>query len=216
MISRSLEANEEIRIAIQQAKGICALVFLAAALSASPDILADPIGQASLPCSSGPLQVASPDWRDQIIYFAMIDRFENGNASNDDQAAGEFDPADGRRYSGGDLTGITQHLDYIRELGATAVWITPPVANQWWDARHQFSGYHGYWAENFMRVDAHYGSLADYQQLARCLHAKNMFLIQDIVVNHVGNFFRYDDQFSPDKPADNFQINADAKPHAAP
>ncbi len=167
-------------------------------------------------CTSGPLQVASPDWRDQIIYFAMIDRFDNGDPGNDDQGAGEFEPGDGRRYSGGDLAGLSRRLDYIHGLGATALWITPPVANQWWDAQHQFSGYHGYWAENFMQVDAHYGNLDDYRRLSRCLHAKGMYLIQDIVVNHVGNFFRYEGKFDPRKPAANFRINTDAKPHHAP
>ncbi len=208
--------NEENRIDIQPAIGLFGLVLVVATLTASPDIVAEETVRDQASCSSGSLLVASPDWRDQVIYFAMIDRFENGDPRNDDQGAGEFDPADGRRYSGGDLAGITRRLDYIHELGATAVWVTPPVANQWWDARHQFSGYHGYWAENFMQVDAHYGSLADYQQLSRCLHSKQMFLIQDIVVNHVGNFFRYDGPLNPDKPEYNFQINRDAKPHGAP
>ena len=115
-------------------------------------------------CTSAPLHVASPDWRDQIIYFAMIDRFDNADSRNDDQGAEEFDPTDGRRYSGGDLAGLSRRLDYFHDLGATALWITPPVANQWWDARHQYGGYHGYWAEDFMRVDAHAGTLDDYRK----------------------------------------------------
>lgn len=167
-------------------------------------------------CTSAPLHVASPDWRDQIIYFAMIDRFDNADSRNDDQGAEEFDPTDGRRYSGGDLAGLSRRLDYIHDLGATALWITPPVANQWWDARHQYGGYHGYWAEDFMRVDAHAGTLDDYRKLSRCLHARDMFLIQDIVVNHVGNFFRYDGAIDADDPEHGFHINTDAKPHDAP
>jgi glycosidase len=167
-------------------------------------------------CSSAPLQIASPDWRDQIIYFAMIDRFDDGNPGNDDQGAGEFNPVDGRRFSGGDLAGLRRRIDYMHDLGATALWITPPVANQWWDARHEYGGYHGYWAEDFMRIDAHFGTLSDYRELSRCLHASDMYLIQDIVVNHVGNFFRYDGAVDAKDPSRGFHINTDAKPHSAP
>jgi glycosidase len=135
--------------------------------------------------------VASPDWRDQVIYFVMIDRFDDGDPGNNDQGTGEFDPADGRKYSGGDLKGIEQRLDYIRGLGATTVWITPPVANQWWNTTSNYGGYHGYWAENFMKVDAHFGSLADYQALARGIHGAGMYLIQDIVVNHTADYYHY-------------------------
>ncbi|MCB1571920.1 MAG: hypothetical protein KDI72_13010, partial [Xanthomonadales bacterium] len=158
----------------------------------------------------------SPDWRDQIMYLAMIDRFDDGDPSNNDQGANEYDPADGRRYSGGDLAGLLRRVDYLRALGITALWVTPPVANQWWDARHRYGGYHGYWAEDFMRIDAHFGDLADYRALARCLHANDMRLVQDIVVNHVGNFFRYDGAIDADDPSRNFHINENARPHSAP
>ena len=117
------------------------------------------------------LHVASPDWRDQVIYFVMIDRFDNADPGNDDQGAGEFDPADAAKYSGGDLRGVIRRIGYIGGLGATTVWITPPVANQWWNVRGRFSGYHGYWAEDFDKVDAHYGTLDDfYPQTIRILH----------------------------------------------
>lgn len=165
---------------------------------------------------AGMLHVPSPDWRDQIIYFVMTDRFDDGNAANNDQGAGEFDPADGAKYSGGDLAGIERRIGYIRDLGATAVWITPPVANQWWDAGARFSGYHGYWAENFVEVDRHLGTLADYQRLSRRLHAEGLYLVQDIVVNHVGNFFSYPDKYDSRAPQRRVRLNTDARPHGAP
>lgn len=171
--------------------------------------------QASATDSTG-LHVPSPDWRDAIIYFAMIDRFDDGNPGNNDQGAGEYDPAEGSHFSGGDLVGLERRIDYIRGLGATALWITPPVANQWWDARARFSGYHGYWAENFVEIDAHYGTLEDYRRLSRTLHGAGMQLVQDIVVNHVGNFFSYPDTFDPGKPQRHVRLNRDAKPNAAP
>ena len=141
---------------------------------------------------AGELQVPSPDWRDQVIYFAMIDRFDDGDPGNNDQGAGEYDPARNSHYSGGDLAGIAQRLDYIQGLGATTLWITPPVANQWWNPERSYTGYHGYWAHDFKAVDPHYGTLADYQRLSAALHARGMYLVQDIVVNHVGNWFGYD------------------------
>ena len=89
------------------------------------------------------LHVPSPDWRDQIVYFVMIDRFADGDPGNNDQGAGEYDPADNTKYSGGDLAGVAARLDYIQGLGATSVWITPPVANRWWDPQARYGGYHG-------------------------------------------------------------------------
>ncbi|HRQ65995.1 MAG TPA: alpha-amylase family glycosyl hydrolase [Xanthomonadaceae bacterium] len=162
------------------------------------------------------LHVQSPDWRDQIVYFVMIDRFDDGEPSNNDQGTGEFDPADHRKYSGGDLAGIARRIDYIRGLGATAVWITPPVANQWWDGELRYGGYHGYWAEHFMKVDAHYGTLDDYRTLSDALHRAGMYLIQDVVVNHTGNFFTYRDGWDPDDPTRHFRLNRDSRPVAAP
>jgi len=138
------------------------------------------------------LHVASPDWRGQVIYFVMTDRFANGDPSNDDQHGGEFDPTDGDKYSGGDLAGLTSHLDYVQGLGATAVWITPPVANMWWDPLAGSAGYHGYWARDLKKVDEHLGTLDTYKALSSALHHRGMYLIQDVVPNHMGNFFTYD------------------------
>ncbi len=161
------------------------------------------------------LHVPSPDWRDQIIYFVMTDRFNDGDPSNNDQGAGEYDPANGAKYSGGDLRGITQQMDYIKGLGATAVWITPPVANQWWDGKAQYGGYHGYWAEHFMKVDKHLGTLSDYQALSHALHSRGMYLVQDVVVNHTGNFFSVDASLK-NSPAKSYVKNELSKPVTAP
>ena len=76
----------------------------------------------------GKLHVPSPDWRDQIVYFVVTDRFADGDPGNNDQGADEFKAGDGTRYNGGDLAGLRARLPYIRGLGATALWITPPVA----------------------------------------------------------------------------------------
>ena len=165
---------------------------------------------------AGELHLPSPDWRDQVVYFLMLDRFDDGDPSNNDQGAGEYDPGDARRFSGGDLAGVTRRLDYLRELGATAVWITPPVASQWWDGERGYGGYHGYWAEHFRRVDAHFGTLDDYRALSRGLHARGMFLIQDVVVNHTGNFFAWPAGWNADDPVAGLRPNPDSRPVPAP
>ncbi len=166
---------------------------------------------------AGAAGVAAPDWRDQVIYFAMIDRFDDGDPGNNDQGAGEYDPADNARWSGGDLRGLQRRLDYIHGLGATALWITPPVAQQWWNPRARYGGYHGYWAEDFSAVDAHYGQLADYRALADALHACGMYLVQDVVVNHTGDYFGYaEGQWNGHDPARGFQRHPDDRGRLAP
>ena len=162
------------------------------------------------------LHVPSPQWQDQIIYFLMIDRFADGDPTNNDQGAGVYDPSKESHYSGGDLKGVINQLDYIQELGATAVWTTPHVANQWWDPLVNYTGYHGYWARDFMSVDEHYGDLTDYQNLSSGLHQKGMYLIQDVVVNHTGNFFTYKGGYDPDDVTKHYTPNLQSKPGSAP
>jgi glycosidase len=164
----------------------------------------------------GPLHVPSPDWRDQVIYFVMTDRFADGDPANNDQGTGEFDPADRARYNGGDLRGLAARLDYIQGLGATTVWLTPPVANRWWDEAARHGGYHGYWASDFSRVDPHLGTLADYRDLSRRLHGRGMYLVQDIVLNHVGNWFEYGADWDPADPSKHYSRVRDGQGHTGP
>ena len=109
----------------------------------------------------------------------MTDRFADGDASNDgpDHAAELVTP---RGWHGGDFRGITQHLEYLQQLGITTIWITPVVEN------HEAHSYHGYGATNLYRVDDHFGTLADLQQLSAALHARHMKLVLDLVPNHIG------------------------------
>lgn len=182
------------------------------------------IGMAALSCSNAPekqaehsdnqdllLHVSSPDWRDQIIYFLMTDRFNDGDPSNNDQGAGEYNPQISNRYSGGDIQGVIDQLDYIQGMGITAVWTTPIVANQWWSDFAQYGGYHGYWATDFSDVDKHKGDLYTYQRLSDQLHRRGMYLVKDIVVNHTGNFFNYEGGsagYNPGNTAENFILLA--------
>ncbi|MGQ4660898.1 alpha-amylase family glycosyl hydrolase [Lysobacter sp. F6437] len=188
------------------------LAFALALVAATAGVAAQ-----AAPTQPGALHVPSPDWRDQVIYFLMIDRFDDAQLGNNDQGVDEYDPTDPSHYSGGDIQGITRRLDYIKSLGATAVWITPPVANQWWNPRGSYSGYHGYWASDFGAVDAHYGTLADYQALSRALHGRGMYLVQDVVVNHVADYLdcKPGDDGALD-PGRDCSVRADARGRTAP
>ncbi|HNS36112.1 MAG TPA: alpha-amylase family glycosyl hydrolase, partial [Mesotoga sp.] len=146
-------------------------------------------------------------WEDQVIYFIMIDRFSNGDLSNDDMGYGEAG-TDNSRYNGGDLAGIIERLDYIKGLGATAIWITPPVANQWWNPWVNYGGYHGYWARDFRMIDEHFGDVALYKRLVEAAHDKGLLVIQDIVPNHVGDYFRFVDG--------QFELNSESVPTSSP
>jgi len=147
-------------------------------------------------------------WADKVLYMIMIDRFNDGDPANNNQGKGEYDPRDGAKYSGGDLKGIIDKISYIKGLGMDGIWITPPVANQWWDPWVNYGGYHGYWARDFKKVDEHFGTLEDYKALAQALHKNDMKLIQDIVVNHVGNYFRFRNG--------KFELNTGSIPTSAP
>ena len=162
--------------------------------------------QENCPTDGLMLQVPSPAWQDQVIYMLFIDRFDDGDPGNNDQGHGEYDPGSGAHFSGGDFDGIIRRLDYLKSLGITAIWISPPVANQWWSTPYRATGWHGYWAVNFLEVDAHFGSLEDYRRLSHELHCRGMYLIQDVVANHTANFYTYDGGYDPADTAKNFRL----------
>ena len=89
------------------------------------------------------LHVPSPDWRDQVIYMLLLDRFDDGDPTNNDQGYGEYDPNNSGLFNGGDIQGLINRIGYLKSLGITAVWIAPPVANQWWSSQYSGAGNHG-------------------------------------------------------------------------
>ena len=121
-----------------------------------------------------------------FIYFLMPDRFSNGDASND-RIAGMKDQSLNRDSiflrHGGDLKGVQNHLDYLQDLGATTLWMTPILEN---DMPNRTE--HGYAATNHYSVEKRFGGDAAYLALSDALHARGMKLIQDAVYNHVGRF----------------------------
>ena len=114
----------------------------------------------------------------QSIYQIFTDRFFDGDAANNN-ASGSFNASNGTGVHGGDFKGVERKLDYIKALGATAIWLSPIVLNG--------SGeYHGYAGRDFYQVDPHWGTLADLQSLVNAAHARGLLVIQDVVVNHGG------------------------------
>src|SRR5258708_4088282 len=92
----------------------------------------------------------------KVFYFVLTDRFANGTTSNDTGGISGgrdkdgFDPTVISHYHGGDFVGLTGKLDYIKQLGATAIWITPPFKNK--AGQERTAGYHGYWVLDLMRI----------------------------------------------------------------
>ncbi|RDV24519.1 alpha-amylase [Alteromonas aestuariivivens] len=162
------------------------------------------------------LHVPSPDWRDQIIYFLMIDRFNDGDPLRNDQGYGLYDPSKESHYSGGDLQGVIDQLDYIQNIGATTLWTTPPVANQWWNEAQGYGGFHGYWPIDHRKIDEHFGDLETYKNLSHELHNRGMYLIHDVVINHTGNYFDYNNEYDPNDPSVGFEFVSNSVPPSAP
>eukprot|EP00520_Triparma_pacifica_P010207 CAMPEP_0118655020 /NCGR_PEP_ID=MMETSP0785-20121206/12700_1 /TAXON_ID=91992 /ORGANISM="Bolidomonas pacifica, Strain CCMP 1866" /LENGTH=433 /DNA_ID=CAMNT_0006547719 /DNA_START=63 /DNA_END=1360 /DNA_ORIENTATION=+ len=119
------------------------------------------------------------DWQGRSIYFVVTDRFasleELPNCS--DQS---------KEWCGGTFDGLISKIPYIKSMGFDAVWITPPVKQVEWRDVYNGTGYHGYWAENFMEIDPHLGGGEGLKKLSDALHEMDMLLMVDIVANHVG------------------------------
>ena len=117
-----------------------------------------------------------------VIYLIMPDRFANGDPTNDEppEAPGSLDRSRPRAYHGGDLRGIREHLPYLKDLGVSALWLTPVLKNG------APQDYHGYGAVDLYAVDPHLGSLRDYQELITSAHSLGIKVLFDAVINHTG------------------------------
>ncbi|KMS59696.1 alpha-amylase [Novosphingobium barchaimii LL02] len=135
----------------------------------------------------------------EVIYFVLPDRFENGDPANDrgglkgSKLQTGFDPADKAFYHGGDLKGLTQKLDYIEGLGASAIWVGPIFKNKPVQGAkgEESAGYHGYWITDFTQVDPHLGTDADFKTLVDAAHARGMKVYMDIIINHTADVIQY-------------------------
>ena len=178
--------------------------------------------------------MAPTPWNQDIIYFALTDRFYDGDPENDMPAGSDPSLYDRTQtnvdhYQGGDFRGLELALNagYFNDLGVTALWITPPVRNVWYsgnDANHApKTGYHGYWAQDFLDIDPHLvsrrsldgsreypdsrdGRMQHYKDFVALAHSRGIKVIQDIVLNHAGPVFYYDangnGKFDRDQPSE--------------
>lgn len=140
------------------------------------------------------------DWDEAVIYFMVTDRFFDGNESNN-TASGEntYGKDNAGLYHGGDFAGITQKLDYLKNLGINTIWITPIVKNipgvkvteeGSKDVPYN-AAYHGYWASDFTKLNPTLGTEEEFKTLINEAHEKGIRIMVDIVVNHAG----YDTDF---------------------
>lgn len=134
------------------------------------------------------------DWDEAVIYFAVTDRFFDGNAANNNAyGVNDYNTGDkgGSSYHGGDFAGLTAKLDYLKDLGVNTIWITPIVENitaDQHDPANDFAtyGYHGYWASDFTQLNQHLGTREEFQALLNAAHSRNMKIMVDVVLNHAG------------------------------
>ncbi len=126
------------------------------------------------------------DWRDQVIYQVMIDRFADGDYGLNFNV----DTSAQARWHGGDWAGLERELDYLDELGVTAIWISPVYKNVDTDA--DVDGYHGYWPQDFTATNPHFGDIKALRSLTSAAHDRDILIIIDVVTNHVGQLFYYD------------------------
>lgn len=166
------------------------LLFLSVALLATTSIA---------PATAAPV-IAVPRFTQpgagQVYYFLLTDRFANGDRANDNggiaggpEASG-FDPGRIGYFHGGDFAGLTAKLDYIKGLGATVVWVTPPFRNK--PMQLGSAGYHGYWILDFLHVDPHLGTDAEFKEFVRQAHARGLKVCLDIVINHTADVIKYE------------------------
>ena len=146
-------------------------------------------------------------FEDEVLYFAIPDRFNDGDVRNncgdhagvctptgtqEEVLTHGYLPSQKGYYHGGDLKGLRQKLPYLEDLGISAIWVGPIFANQTvqtdtTDVFGHSAGYHGYWIVDFLRVDPHLGTNAEFKQLVDEAHARGIKVFMDVVTNHTAD-----------------------------
>ena len=149
--------------------------------------------------------------QEEVLYFVIPDRFANGSTANDcgdhdgdctaeakraDVLRHGFLPTNRGYYHGGDLAGLGSRLDYLAEMGITAIWVGPIFRNKTvqQDASNlhgHSSGYHGYWITDFLAVDPHLGTNAEFKRLVDDAHERGIKVFMDIITNHTADVIKY-------------------------
>lgn len=148
---------------------------------------------------------AASDWSDEILYFVLIDRFADGDTTNNRRV----ERSNPGGYHGGDLKGLAQHLDELADLGITALWINPvqkQISQSFYasgpakfgipEFRHW--GFHGYWIDDFTAIEPQFGGFDDLKHLVDEAHKRNIKVLLDVVYNHAGYGSSYESRRTPD------------------
>ena len=151
------------------------------------------------------LSWAAADWSDDILYFVLIDRYADGDSSNNRRV----ERSNPGGYHGGDLKGLTQHLDELADLGITALWINPvqkqiprgiyasaPANLGIGEFKHW--GFHGYWIDDFTAMEPQFGTLDDLKHLVEEAHKRHIKVLLDVVYNHAGYGSSYESRRTSD------------------
>ena len=166
------------------------LLGLTLALALTAPLAAQPAAKASF-------RTRTPD--QEVIYFVLPDRFDNGDPGNDrggltgDRLVTGYDPTHKGFYHGGDLKGLTRKLDYIQGMGITAIWFAPVFKNKpvQGPKGDESAGYHGYWITDFTTIDPHFGTEAEFKGFVDAAHARGIKVYMDIIVNHTADVIQY-------------------------
>lgn len=157
----------------------------------------------------GPFTPSPAAWEDQVLYFLMLDRFSDGNEKGGYADAsgrpvepgstplyGPEDPGQldydtwfraGGGWHGGTIKGLVSKLGYLRRLGVTALWVSPPFRQVAFEPT-----YHGYGIQNFLDIDPHFGTREEFRDLVRAAHEQGIYMILDVIAHHTGDVFTYD------------------------
>ena len=147
-------------------------------------------------------------WEDQVLYFLLLDRFSNGNEKGgcrdnegrnvsggvtplyrtEDPGRVDYDTwlRAGGEWQGGTIAGLKSKLGYLRRLGITALWVSPPFRQVAFEP-----SYHGYGIQNFLDVDPHFGTREEFRDFVKAAHDLGIYVILDVVAHHTGNVFSY-------------------------
>ena len=204
------------------------LLVLAAGCSGTGAIAST--GDAMTSPAEGSFRLRAP--AEEVVYFVLPDRFANGDPDNDrggltgGRLETGFDPEGKGFFHGGDLAGLTARLDYLQDMGITAIWFAPIFKNKpvQGPAGQESAGYHGYWVTDFTRPDPHFGTEQDFKAFVDAAHARGMKVYMDIITNHTADVigyaggdytyrskgdFPYSTRGGPDSPAINLGFMGD-------
>ncbi|MBP0454773.1 pullulanase-type alpha-1,6-glucosidase [Kitasatospora sp. RG8] len=181
-------------------------VLLAASLTAATLGTAPAVFAAAPPAPPSDAALAATAGRHDLtreqFYFVLPDRFANGDHANDtggitgSRLENGLDPADKGFYHGGDLAGLIQRLDYIQDLGTTAIWMAPIFKNKpvQGTGDNASAGYHGYWITDFTQVDPHFGTNDQLKELIAKAHQRGIKVFFDVITNHTADVIDYQQQ----------------------